>query len=598
MRSEATLVLHNEESSLDARIASLTRFSGIECRALFLGDRSSREKFLADHQDPSCVMVSADSLAGILRDETVPRELVTRFFERTPFVLVYGITPGREGESAIRHITLGLMDTVQRFNGSDHAYEVSPASREITGEFTGLTFGPIKNEIDHALVLNRQDPGFTELVTIGKLPFFASFKKQQSLLYLLACGGFADLDTETDGSLPAREYFSRVAPVLMFLRHAFGDRTWHNPTRRANLIIDDPLLRESYGFLNYPQLLKEMDRSGFSSTIAFIPWNYRRTSPAIARLVKERSDRFSVCVHGCDHTSGEFASTDISDLNDRIGLASVRMKAHEQKTGVICDEIMVFPQGRFSSVSLGALKAHNYLAAVNSSVKPQDLGNSHGLTLAEMLEPAISRYSSFPLFMRRYPRDIVDFAFDLFLGKAALLVEHHGYFKDGYEKIREFMTRINALSPDLKWTGLGETLRRTYLQRSTSKDTMECRIFANQQVIDNPAPTKKTFTILKSEGDKSSIREVVIDGQRHPYVLENGYIKARTEIPAFSASKITVSYTGQVQSDSSKHRHTAVQDFKVYLRRHLSEARDNHLSKYPRMLALAYRVKNKQFSAE
>jgi len=87
--------------------------------------------------------------------------------------------------------------------------------------------------------------------------------------------------------------------------------------------------------------------------------------------------------------------------------------------------VMVFPQGKFSSVSLGILKSHNYLAAVNSTSMPYDLPDSHGLTLADLLAPAVSRYGDFPLFMRRYPGNLADFAFDLFLGKPALLVEHH-----------------------------------------------------------------------------------------------------------------------------------------------------------------------------
>jgi hypothetical protein len=67
----------------------------------------------------------------------------------------------------------------------------------------------------------------------------------------------------------------------------------------ANIIIDDPLLRENYGYLNYRKLLDLMDKHNFFSTIAFIPWNYKRTDKKIAALFKERPDRFSLCVHGC-----------------------------------------------------------------------------------------------------------------------------------------------------------------------------------------------------------------------------------------------------------------------------------------------------------
>jgi hypothetical protein len=186
----------------------------------------------------------------------------------------------------------------------------------------------------------------------------------------------------------------------------------------------------------------------------------------------------------------------------------------------------------------------------------------------------------------------VEFAFDLFLGKPALLVEHHGYFKGGYEKIREFMTQLNALSPDLRWMGLGELLSQTHLERNTSPSTVECKIFTNYQVVENPTNTAKTFIILKPEDEKVSIEEVTVDGRRYPYVIENGRMKLSVDIPAFGTSKIRISYARPLQPGGNHHRPSVMKQVKVYLRRHLSEVRDNYISKHPRMLALAYRVKN------
>jgi hypothetical protein len=320
-------------------------------------------------------------------------------------------------------------------------------------------------------------------------------KKRNSCIFFLACRDIADLEAQTDGSLSAHKYFSRVVPAIMFLRHVFRDQTWQNHRQYANFIIDDPLLRKSYGFLNYSRLSEEMDRSEFTTTIAFIPWNYRRTRKSTARLIRERFDRFSICIHGCDHTAGEFASTDVKQLNTQTRLATQRMRDHEQRTGVPYTAVMVFPQGKFSTASLGLLKSHGYLAAVNSSLVPADLGEAHGLTVADLIAPAISKYYSFPLFMRRYPGEVADFALDLFLGKPVLLVEHHNYFKDGYDAVREFITQINSLSKKLQWTSLRELLNNTYLQKKISQDALECKIFTNHQIIRNPEPMKRQYII-------------------------------------------------------------------------------------------------------
>src|SRR5262249_15099301 len=219
-----------------------------------------------------------------------------------------------------------------------------------------------------------------------------------------------------------------------------------------------------------------------------------------------------VCIHGCDHTGGEFACTEVEQLNTQLRLATQRMRSHEQSTGVPYAKVMVFPQGKFSTASLGPLKGHNYLAAVNSSSVPDDLGKAHGLTLADLLAPAVSKYKSFPVFMRRYPRRVVDFAFDLFLGKPALIVEHHKYFQEGYGAIREFTAQINSLSEKLQWTNLRKLISNTYLQREISQDRIECKIFTNCHILHNRESSWKQYIILKYEDNEVPIKTVSVDG--------------------------------------------------------------------------------------
>jgi hypothetical protein len=232
------------------------------------------------------------------------------------------------------------------------------------------------------------------------------------------------------------------------------------------------------------------------------------------------------------------------------------------------------------------------LAAVNSSIKPHDLGEAHGLTLADMLLPAISKYGSFPLVKRRYPRQLADLAFDLFLGKPAVLVEHHGYFRDGYADIRDFMNRLNALSSDLHWMGIGEVVRHTYLLRSTSPFSVECRIFANRQCIENPSKVEKRIVIFKAEDGETPIKKVTVGGKHYPYVIENGQMRLEVDVPPTSALKIAIDYSCERKNRNNIAQNSLKQSVKVYLRRHLSEVRDNYLSKHERLLSIAYRVKN------
>jgi hypothetical protein len=206
----------------------------------------------------------------------------------------------------------------------------------------------------------------------------------------------------------------------------------------ASIIIDDPLLRENYGFLNYRKLLDLMDKHNFFTTIAFIPFNYKRTDKRIAALFRERADRFSLCVHGCDHVKGEFGRADFRYLNNTVKLATARMIEHENITGIPFDKIMVFPQGIFSNAALEALKNNGYLAALNTVAMPV---NGH-----------IS--STFPFFLRYKPEDVKDCFSD-----PKFIVLHHDYFKNGYKRLTDFVDKLNMWSRNVKWDSAGNIIR-------------------------------------------------------------------------------------------------------------------------------------------
>lgn len=212
----------------------------------------------------------------------------------------------------------------------------------------------------------------------------------------------------------------------------------HSKSHHACVIIDDPLLRENYGFLNYRKLLELMDRHNFFTTIAFIPFNFRRTDNKIAALFRERPDRFSLCVHGCDHTGGEFANTDPDFLERVVKIGHGRMIEHEKRTGVPFDRVMVFPQGRFSNAALEALKRNGYLGAVNTVALPTD----------GRIE------SDFPFFLRYKPEDVGEPP-----PEPLFVVLHHEYFKDGYDKLTGFVDNLNERLANIKWGSVGNILR-------------------------------------------------------------------------------------------------------------------------------------------
>lgn len=224
----------------------------------------------------------------------------------------------------------------------------------------------------------------------------------------------------------------------------------------ACLIIDDPLLRPRYGFLDYAKLLAAMKRHRFFTQIAFIPWNYRRTDPQTARLLVDNPDYYSLCVHGCNHTAGEFDTRDYPRLRSLIALAQWRMDQHAQTTGVQYDPVFVFPQGRFTTTAMQALKDWGYSAVVNTTLGATD---QPGADLSCERLPFTRAYADLPLFTRRYPEPLSGFDDDIASGRPVIVVGHHTLFRDGYGLITDLVDRLNALG-DLEWCPLARIAER------------------------------------------------------------------------------------------------------------------------------------------
>ena len=222
------------------------------------------------------------------------------------------------------------------------------------------------------------------------------------------------------------------------------------PKTLACLIIDDPLLKPRYGCLNYEKLLEAMKIHNFFTEIAFIPWNYRRSKAETVQLFADNPDYYSLCVHGCDHTSNEFGEDDYQALKALSSTALWRMEQHQRLTGLPYDPVIVFPQGRFSSTAMKALKDQGYFAAFNSTIHATDTDDP---PVIESQRPATRIYHDFPLFLRRYPKDKSLFIQDLALGRPIIIVEHHNAFRDGYKEITDLVDWINGLGK-IRWTSL------------------------------------------------------------------------------------------------------------------------------------------------
>jgi hypothetical protein len=319
-----------------------------------------------------------------------------------------------------------------------------------------------------------------------------------------------------------------------------------------------------------------MKQENFATNLAFIPWNYTRSQPRVAELFRKHPRRLSLSIHGCDHTKREFGHTAAGPLFSKARASRARMAKHRELTGIPCDNVMVFPQGVFSTAALRAIKQAGFLAAVNSTPFPVN-DPPEKLRVRDLLSPAVTRHSSLPLFIRRYPRHVAEFALDLFLGKPALMVEHHDYFRDGCRQLETFAAQINHLSDTIYWCGLGEIARNSFLWRTDAAEIVHVQLFCNQSIVANNWPTPRHFKFWKSlDRDQLKPSAVAANGEYVTTITsESDVCFERTLQPgekvAIELASPEGALSGGLRFGSAWYRG------KVFARRHLCELRDNYL---------------------
>lgn len=569
---------------LDARMVRLAEFLGISCETLALSDVTEHSVFSEKTEsDQCCLVVNPAVIKEWVGAQGLPAGLAVFLRSRFRRLFVHGLRVDAFDSQLVAALSGARLRSVDPVGEESPTYAIAKNATNVCGAFSGLSFGPVNPINDHVFTVSGDDPAVRSLISIGGRPFMAAVRLEASELLFVASEDLADLTTEV-GDAPLSDYFSKFVPHAMALRYVAGDECWRPSTSHATIIIDDPLLRKSYGFLDFESLLRLANRHCFHATIAFIPHNFRRNSSRIIRMFKDNPARLSICFHGNDHTNAELASTDPAFLNTMLHIAEHRMQLHRQSTGLPCDRVMVFPQGRFSTEAMKVLKSHDFYAAVNTVSHPAQ--QPVRLTIGELAQPAVLRYGGFPLFLRRPIRrtQSEDVAFNVFFGKPVLIVEHHDVFRRP-ETLVEIAGKINSVAPDVRWSNLATVASNSTLTRITPEGKHHVRAYSGTVAVSNLSSSIRRLSVEWGFPDDGVVEQVLMNGALcSGFEVDDAGIRLAVEAaPGSSTTFQLVHRKAGVLVTSLGFRWNA----RAFLRRRLSEARDNYFSKNQRVLTAA-----------
>jgi len=577
-----------EPAEQDRRLLALAEWMGVWAKTISLEADGSLPQKAIDGLQPGqlCLAMSADTLAAMSSDAGSAADVQSLFDGSLSELLVFGCTNEVDHQRALLPLAAGAISGIKALDSQIKRFDLPRGAAHISGMLAGLGFSGRYEEPAFAFSTRRGTGDAVAIVTADDRAVFVQFQRKAAAVFLIA-GALPDLGKPMTRKRGFEHDYPTLVPPIVFLRSRFKQSCWRAPQSTARLIIDDPGLSTRYGFLDYRVLERSMQRCRYGTSIAFIPWNGWRTSRKnTARLLGGRSN-LSICIHGCDHTEHEFETKDAVLLDVKAGLAMRRMEAQQKRTGANFEPVMVFPQGRFSTAAIRALRANRYLAAVNTTVAPMDHG-PRDTTMGDLLRPAVTSYNGFPIFLRHYSCNIFDLAFDLYLGKPALLVEHHQFFRQGCAAMEAVVAELYRIEPSLSWPSLGDQLTRSCLQRRLPDGSTEVMFFTRSFQLENREESAGRFLLRKHEPGATLIQSVLVDDAPAPYSIEDGILTLEVEAGPGQLRRIEI-----VDREQGRQRARGLglaYNTRVLLRRVLSDFRNNTLAGNDRLLKAARRI--------
>ena len=572
------LLLHGGVLSPDDnRLGEVLNFFGIPWAPLASTELNEGDLVtIAGGRSKFSILTSASCLADVLLG--VNPEVTREWLGMASSVFVFGFQTTEACRATLRHISGDPEANIRNLERRQITLEVAGDFPEMCGPMSGLQIRLEPEATDPAFAIRPDADGFRSLVAAPEGCLFARVIYCGTPFYCDASQGIVDIHQRSTTHFDIKKCFAGAVSLVMYLKWSFAGICWTTPEINASLIIDDPLLKPRYGFLDFRELLQLMNAGSFTTTIAFIPWNWRRTNQNTVATFQQNSDMLSVCVHGCDHTGGEFATRSSDLLNKKLRTARKRMHSLQERSALCHDPVMVFPQGAFSPEVGNAMKRNGFVAAVNTDVAPADQG-SNETTIADLWSVANLRYGGFPIFTRRYiGHGIENFAFDGLLGKPCFIVGHHELLRDHGDTLLEFLGRLKSLRWNLRWRTLGNAINHCFsVQRQNG--TFRVKMFAAQLILENSEASCREITVLKEEADIRAVKGLTVNQATVDYEYVGGCVQFAVSIPPGHKAEICCIYNEEIVVPETPE---PISDkLKVATRRYLSEFRDNYLARSP-----------------
>jgi hypothetical protein len=174
--------------------------------------------------------------------------------------------------------------------------------------------------------------------------------------------------------------------------------------------------------------------------------------------------------------------------------AAERGHRFHERTGVALDRVMVFPHGIASPAVFSTLQSLGFVSTCNSDDR-YPLGASVPDEFDIGTRPADVAWAGFPLIWRRGLPDR-SFVVDLFLGRPVITFGHSKALGPDLQPFADRADELNAFGVgELRWSGLEEISRHSYLQRRDPKHGWLVLMLSNEICLHNPDARPRRYMV-------------------------------------------------------------------------------------------------------
>ncbi len=580
--AHAADVLYIESSPADPatreQLKSAADFLGLTIDVHPIQSKQDRAVLQALHSpDLVAVVISADSLP-FLDQKTVLNSL-QRPSGSIP-LMISGVSE-RIDRDCLRRWSDGAVSGAVKVDpsGRKEWYKVG-TSNDVTRQLGESQLPILAGQLDY-LILNHAAENLlllTDHREDPENPVFVRIRVEKRNVFVAAENhAFAPPPTPDPFRQPAM--FASMAAPILFLHYAGGDRVWHSPAAYANFTIDDPWLRQPYGYVNYVELVQHARAHNFHATIAFIPWNFDRSQSSVVSLFRENPDRLSISIHGNNHVHQEFgplASHSLSEQVENMRQGLARMERFRALTHIPYDPVIIFPHSIAPEATFSALRKSQYLGTANSLNVPSDATAPDGADFA--LRTATLRFGDFPS-LRRYSAEAdippAQIAIDAFLGNPILFYAHQAFFASGMDAFDKTADLVNTLQPGTRWGSLGTIIQHLYLEKKRYDGKYQLRAFSSKLEITNDCDHDVEYILEKDESFSDGLT-ALLDGRPVPFTRSDNELRATFRIEKGATEEFSLRYDNQAGFGSVD---TARTSFHTTAIRLLSDFRDNVVSR-------------------